>query len=375
MATDRRRTPPSLLPCRHRRRPREDDIPIGKAIAGTACSCSTSTDGDRRARPPGRSSPSAPAWRRGYRNDATRTRASFVELPPIAAASACLPYRRPRSLRRAGSAALHRPRRWPGQAERLSPRPPRPGTALAPPAGILDCALLVRERNGVKQLLCAWTGKADASLQALLRQLPTWQRPHASRRVRGLPLTAHGVGPAPPRCAAWKNGWSRQRARSRPTRLRAAVERIAGLRGRPPTRFLPLRRKLVACPATGRPLSIGGCGSKPGTRRLGGKLAPRPVQPSHAQPRPGAGRLWNGRRCRSSRWCCRGAPERRSLRGGVYHWFPRAPGGGRRLAPPVPSERDRLRHQPMPDEAAQSLRVDLSPWSAGWSSASCSGRP
>ncbi len=75
---------------------------------------------------------------------------------------------------------------------------------------------------------------------------------------------------------------------------------------------------------------------------------------------------WNGRRRRSSRWCCRGARhERRSLRGGALPLVPRAPGGGRRLAPPVPSERDRLRHQPMPDEAAQSLRVDLSPWSCG----------
>ncbi|MBG6558584.1 hypothetical protein I5I50_27845 [Pseudomonas aeruginosa] len=58
--------------------------------------------------------------------------------------------------------------------------------------GILDCALLVRERNGVKQLLCAWTGKADTSPQALLRQLPTWQRPPACVRGEALPLTAHG---------------------------------------------------------------------------------------------------------------------------------------------------------------------------------------
>jgi len=45
------------------------------------------------------------------------------------------------------------------------------------------------ERNGVKQLLCAWTGKADASPQALLRQLPTWQRPHACVRVEALRLS------------------------------------------------------------------------------------------------------------------------------------------------------------------------------------------
>lgn len=48
-----------------------------------------------------------------------------------------------------------------------------------------------------------------------------------------------------------------------------------------------------------------------------------------------------------------------------YHWFREhlvVVGDWHRLSP---SERDRLRHQPMPDEAAQSLRVDLSPWSCG----------
>ncbi|MDF5939963.1 phosphopantetheine-binding protein [Pseudomonas aeruginosa] len=74
---------------------------------------------------------------------------------------------------------------------------------------------------------------------------------------------------------------------------------------------------------------------------------------------------WNGRRRRAAA----GAVEERGmnvgLRGGALPLVPRAPGGGRRLAPPVPLERDRLRHQPMPDEAAQSLRVDLSPWSCG----------
>ncbi len=48
-----------------------------------------------------------------------------------------------------------------------------------------------------------------------------------------------------------------------------------------------------------------------------------------------------------------------------YHWFREhlvVVGNWHRLSP---SERDRLRHQPMPDEAAQSLRVDLSPWSCG----------
>lgn len=48
-----------------------------------------------------------------------------------------------------------------------------------------------------------------------------------------------------------------------------------------------------------------------------------------------------------------------------YHWFREhlvVVGDWHRLSL---SERDRLRHQPMPDEAAQSLRVDLSPWSCG----------
>ncbi|MFF6519793.1 hypothetical protein ACET4U_21930 [Pseudomonas aeruginosa] len=48
-----------------------------------------------------------------------------------------------------------------------------------------------------------------------------------------------------------------------------------------------------------------------------------------------------------------------------YHWFREhlvVVGDWHRLSP---SERDRLRHQPMPDEVAQSLRVDLSPWSCG----------
>ncbi|MGS9688652.1 hypothetical protein ACVN9K_05310 [Pseudomonas aeruginosa] len=48
-----------------------------------------------------------------------------------------------------------------------------------------------------------------------------------------------------------------------------------------------------------------------------------------------------------------------------YHWFREhlvVVGDWHRLSP---CERDRLRHQPMPDEAAQSLRVDLSPWSCG----------
>lgn len=128
----------------------------------------------------------------GYRNDAARTRASFVELPY-----------RGRLLRayRTGDRARYDEQgrlrfigRGDGQVKLNGYRLDLPALEqrFRRQPGILDCALLVRERNGVKQLLCAWTGKADASPQALLRQLPTWQRPHACVRVEALPLTAHG---------------------------------------------------------------------------------------------------------------------------------------------------------------------------------------
>ncbi len=55
-----------------------------------------------------------------------------------------------------------------------------------------------------------------------------------------------------------------------------------------------------------------------------------------------------------------------------YHWFREhlvVVGDWHRLSP---AERDRLRHQPMPDEAAQSCASTCRPGPAGWSSASCS---
>ncbi|MDU2874159.1 MAG: non-ribosomal peptide synthetase, partial [Pseudomonas aeruginosa] len=171
----------------------EDDIPIGKAIAGTAVLL-LDEHGQEIAEPDraGEIVAFGAGLAQGYRNDAARTRASFVELPY-----------RGRLLRayRTGDRARYDEQgrlrfigRGDGQVKLNGYRLDLPALEqrFRRQPGILDCALLVRERNGVKQLLCAWTGKADASPQALLRQLPTWQRPHACVRVEALPLTAHG---------------------------------------------------------------------------------------------------------------------------------------------------------------------------------------
>ncbi|MFO6381728.1 non-ribosomal peptide synthetase, partial [Pseudomonas aeruginosa] len=88
----------------------------------------------------------------GYRNDATRTRASFVELPY-----------RGRLLRayRTGDRARYDEQgrlrfigRGDGQVKLNGYRLDLPALEqrLRRQPGILDCALLVRERNGVKQL-------------------------------------------------------------------------------------------------------------------------------------------------------------------------------------------------------------------------------
>ncbi|OXZ16605.1 aminopeptidase [Pseudomonas aeruginosa] len=171
----------------------EDDIPIGKAIAGTAVLL-LDEHGQEIAEPDraGEIVAFGAGLAQGYRNDAARTRASFVELPY-----------RGRLLRayRTGDRARYDEQgrlrfigRGDGQVKLNGYRLDLPALEqrFRRQPGILDCALLVRERNGVKQLLCAWTGKADASPQPLLRQLPTWQRPHACVRVEALPLTAHG---------------------------------------------------------------------------------------------------------------------------------------------------------------------------------------
>ncbi|PBY63225.1 AMP-binding protein [Pseudomonas aeruginosa] len=171
----------------------EDDIPIGKAIAGTAVLL-LDEHGQEIAEPDraGEIVAFGAGLAQGYRNDAARTRASFVELPY-----------RGRLLRayRTGDRARYDEQgrlrfigRGDGQVKLNGYRLDLPALEqrFRRQPGILDCALLVRERNGIKQLLCAWTGKADASPQALLRQLPTWQRPHACVRVEALPLTAHG---------------------------------------------------------------------------------------------------------------------------------------------------------------------------------------
>ncbi len=218
----------------------EDDIPIGKAIAGTAVLL-LDEHGQEIAEPDRAREIVAfgAGLAQGYRNDAARTRASFVELPY-----------RGRLLRayRTGDRARYDEQgrlrfigRGDGQVKLNGYRLDLPALEqrFRRQPGILDCALLVRERNGVKQLLCAWTGKADASPQALLRQLPTWQRPHACVRVEALPLTAHGSWTAPPCCAAWKNCWSAAPARSIPTN---AAARSCGAncwvaRSAPPTRI------------------------------------------------------------------------------------------------------------------------------------------
>ncbi len=115
-----------LLPCRHRRRPRGRRHPHRQGHRRhRSAPARRARTGDRRARP-GRGDRRLrrrPGAGLSERCDAHPRQLRRVALsrPP----AACLPYRRPRSLRRAGSAALHRPRRWPGQAERLSPRPPR----------------------------------------------------------------------------------------------------------------------------------------------------------------------------------------------------------------------------------------------------------
>ncbi|MBF2950847.1 AMP-binding protein, partial [Pseudomonas aeruginosa] len=150
----------------------EDDIPIGKAIAGTAVLL-LDEHGQEIAEPDraGEIVAFGAGLAQGYRNDATRTRASFVELPY-----------RGRLLRayRTGDRARYDEQgrlrfigRGDGQVKLNGYRLDLPALEqrFRRQPGILDCALLVRERNGVKQLLCAWTGKADASPQALLRQL------------------------------------------------------------------------------------------------------------------------------------------------------------------------------------------------------------
>ncbi|MDF5983720.1 AMP-binding protein [Pseudomonas aeruginosa] len=330
-----------LLPCRHRRRPRGRRHPIGKAIAGTAVLL-LDEHGQEIAEPDraGEIVAFGAGLAQGYRNDAARTRASFVELPY-----------RGRLLRayRTGDRARYDEQgrlrfigRGDGQVKLNGYRLDLPALEqrFRRQPGILDCALLVRERNGVKQLLCAWTGKADASPQALLRQLPTWQRPHACVRVEALPLTAHGSWTAPPCCAAWKNRWSAAPARSIPTN---AAARSCGAncwvaRSAPPTRISSSAAATRCSPCNWSP-SVNRrvreqTWDSPTCRQTRASTSSAVSCAATAWRRSVC---WNGRRRRSSRWCCRGARhERRSLRGGALPLVPRAPGGGRRLAPPVP---------------------------------------
>lgn len=319
----------------------EDDIPIGKAIAGTAVLL-LDEHGQEIAEPDraGEIVAFGAGLAQGYRNDATRTRASFVELPY-----------RGRLLRayRTGDRARYDEQgrlrfigRGDGQVKLNGYRLDLPALEqrLRRQPGILDCALLVRERNGVKQLLCAWTGKADASPQALLRQLPTWQRPHACVRVEALPLTAHGKLD---RAALLR-------------RLEEPLERCASALDPDQRGCAQLWSELLGCEVGAADQDFFLCGGNSLLALQLVALCQSAVReqtwdsPTCRQTRASTSSAvscaatawrrsvcWNGRRRRSSRWCCRGARhERRSLRGGALPLVPRAPGGGRRLAPPVP---------------------------------------
>ncbi|MGA4815805.1 hypothetical protein ACPA9J_14405 [Pseudomonas aeruginosa] len=134
----------------------EDDIPIGNAIAGTVVSCSTSTD--RRS-----PSPTGPGDRRLRRRPGAGLSERCGAHPLLA--SSRIAYRG-RLLRayRTGDRAQGTSRAGCGFIGRGDGQVKLNGYRLDLPAleqrfrrqpGILDCALLVRERNGVEQLCSA----------------------------------------------------------------------------------------------------------------------------------------------------------------------------------------------------------------------------
>ncbi|MGA4815806.1 hypothetical protein ACPA9J_14410 [Pseudomonas aeruginosa] len=159
-------------------------------------------------------------------------------------------------------------------------------------------------------------------------------------------------------------------ARSIPTNAAAAAEeRIAGLRvGAADQDFFLCGGNSLLAPLPVALCQSGGCGGQtwdsPTCRQTRASTSSAVSLRSHGLA-PGASAGTGGDARRAAGAVEERGAGRRSLRGGALPLVPRAPGGGRRLAPPVPSERDRLRHRPMPDEAAQSLRIDLSPWSCG----------
>lgn len=170
-----------------------NDIPIGYPITGTAVMLV-----DQQGRvvthcgEPGEIVAFGAGLAQGYLADPARTAISFVEMPYKGGRERA--YRTGDSASYDAKGRLRFIGRGDGQIKINGYRLSLPGLEqhFRRQQGVHDCALVVREHRGVKQLLCAWTGEDSVSLESSLALLPTWQRPHACYQVHALPLTAHG---------------------------------------------------------------------------------------------------------------------------------------------------------------------------------------